>query len=400
MVIVAITAQYPAFDFQGEPLSTDYLHQYMREFVEIGHTAHVYHVSRTYPSYLFTVLRVIGKYSGRAKNLYALYSNVSKHNTMNRFQHDGVAITRYPIKKYKPHGLFPRRGIRKAMAFLLNDMTEMNIKPDILICDFCNPSWLFAKPDMPYPTVFVPHTNDINYLSNYERFIMKVKQCHGWLLFRSERFKELNKRLFEHDDGIKTGLMLSGVPSQMVQYEPTARTGITRIISVAHLIDRKKIDLVIKALKISGIKDYTYEIVGDGPSKDKCIALTRELGLEDNCVFSGECERDEVFRKLRDADCFILLSINETFGMVYIEAMSQGCITIGTRGEGIDGVIIDGVNGYLVNGNDVDALAELLRSLDKKDPCELRGISMAAYATVKEMTHRKLAEQFLATVTK
>lgn len=48
------------------------------------------------------------------------------------------------------------------------------------------------------------------------------------------------------------------------------------------------------------------------------------------------------------SDCFIMISKNEAFGLVYLEAMSAGCITIASRGEGFDGVIIHGVNGFYV----------------------------------------------------
>ena len=54
---------------------------------------------------------------------------------------------------------------------------------------------------------------------------------------------------------------------------------------------------------------------------------------------------------LGQSDVFVLPSVNETFGMVYLEAMSQGCIPIGTSGEGIDGIIENGKNGYLCDRN-------------------------------------------------
>ena len=43
---------------------------------------------------------------------------------------------------------------------------------------------------------------------------------------------------------------------------------------------------------------------------------------------------------------WIMISKNETFGLVYLEAMARGCITIGSRNQGIDGVINHGVNGF------------------------------------------------------
>lgn len=40
-----------------------------------------------------------------------------------------------------------------------------------------------------------------------------------------------------------------------------------------------------------------------------------------------------------------MISRNETFGVVYLEAMAAGCITIASRNVGYDGIIVDRVNG-------------------------------------------------------
>ena len=42
-----------------------------------------------------------------------------------------------------------------------------------------------------------------------------------------------------------------------------------------------------------------------------------------------------------------MISQGEAFGLVYLEAMARGCITIASRGEGFDGIIKDGINGFL-----------------------------------------------------
>ena len=50
---------------------------------------------------------------------------------------------------------------------------------------------------------------------------------------------------------------------------------------------------------------------------------------------------------MRESDIFILPSRNETFGMVYMEAMASGCITVCSKNDGVDGIIRDGINGFL-----------------------------------------------------
>ena len=60
---------------------------------------------------------------------------------------------------------------------------------------------------------------------------------------------------------------------------------------------------------------------------------------------------------LSKSNVFVLPSSPEGFGITYVEAMNNGCIVIGTRGEGIDGFVKDGVNGFLTNV-DVDEISD------------------------------------------
>ena len=70
----------------------------------------------------------------------------------------------------------------------------------------------------------------------------------------------------------------------------------------------------------------------------------------------------------RESDIFILPSENETFGQVFIEAMSCGIPVIGTKVGGIPEIISDSYNGYLVVPDDASILAQKIENLliDKK----------------------------------
>ena len=87
-----------------------------------------------------------------------------------------------------------------------------------------------------------------------------------------------------------------------------------------------------------------------------------------------------------------------TFGMVYVEAMSRGAIPIGSRGEGIDGVIHDGQNGFLLPAGDKDALARLFERLHAMPAEEVRALSQNAWESVEALRADKLAESVLASL--
>ena len=112
--------------------------------------------------------------------------------------------------------------------------------------------------------------------------------------------------------------------------------------------------------------------------------LVAELKMTENVIFMGEIPNHEVQKLMNENYLFILTSVAEGFGIVYPEAMRAGCITIGTKNEGIDGFLKDGENGFLVNP-DVEEIAKLIKQIyeGKFDLEKMRGKAMEA---VKELT--------------
>jgi glycosyltransferase involved in cell wall biosynthesis len=74
----------------------------------------------------------------------------------------------------------------------------------------------------------------------------------------------------------------------------------------------------------------------------------------------GKKSHEEVMQAITDYDIFSLPSYNEGFGIVYVEAMSQGVPVIGVKGQGIEDVIKDGYNGFLAEPQNVNSLIGIL----------------------------------------
>jgi teichuronic acid biosynthesis glycosyltransferase TuaC len=91
--------------------------------------------------------------------------------------------------------------------------------------------------------------------------------------------------------------------------------------------------------------------------------LSGRLDLMERVEFRGKIVHGEVIDLMKEADLFVLPSLREAFGVVYIEAMACGKPVIACRGEGIEDVIEDGVNGILVEPNDVDDLVKKIELL-------------------------------------
>ncbi|WP_372934229.1 glycosyltransferase, partial [Mariniphaga sediminis] len=74
------------------------------------------------------------------------------------------------------------------------------------------------------------------------------------------------------------------------------------------------------------------------------------------------------------------------------------CITIGSKGEGIDGVIRHGENGFLSKAGDHGELAELLRKISGLSANELLTLSNNAIHTASELTDGKVAKNYIESV--
>ena len=167
------------------------------------------------------------------------------------------------------------------------------------------------------------------------------------------------------------------------------------LICVGRLDKNKRVDIIIKAF--SSLKkiypDLKLKIIGEGEEKNNLENLVKTLNLNDSVVFKGIMKNEDVLKEMSKSFIFVLLSINEGFGIVYIEAMNAGCITIGTKKEGIDGFIINGKNGFLVNSN----IDECIKIIDDiySNKYDLEKIREEAKQDVKVLTWEKNAEEYI-----
>lgn len=164
-----------------------------------------------------------------------------------------------------------------------------------------------------------------------------------------------------------------------------------KILTCAHLKPRKNIDKLILACRESD--DVELTVIGGGN------LLKKLKKLDKNVNFLGYLEHDKVLEYMRNSDVFILPSINETFGMVYLEAMSQGCVTVCSENDGIAGIIKNGENGYLVKP-DVESLKKLISDIKNTDKESLNSIRQKAFETSSNLTLEKCAKNYLQQIFK
>ena len=104
-------------------------------------------------------------------------------------------------------------------------------------------------------------------------------------------------------------------------------------------------------------------LVGDGPEMPAVRAEVEDLGLQESVAFLGHV--DDLAEVLPVADVLLLPSLHESFGLVALEAMACGVVPVVTDQGGAGDFIEDGVNGYLLDPQDVAGMSEaVLRLLE------------------------------------
>ena len=103
---------------------------------------------------------------------------------------------------------------------------------------------------------------------------------------------------------------------------------------------------------------------------------------------------------MKGSHVFTLVSEKEAYGMVYIEAMLQGCIVVASKGEGFDGIIKNGENGFLCTAGDEKELYEIYTKIEAMSAEERNKIGQAAINTALHYSEREVAERYLEDILK
>ena len=151
---------------------------------------------------------------------------------------------------------------------------------------------------------------------------------------------------------------------RLAEREPRSSDGAT-ILCVARQYPRKHMGDLLRALAIvrRAVPSARAVIAGDGPEHTALRALAADLGLNEATVFTGALPDEELERLYRHADVFCLPSVQEGFGIVFLEAMACGLPIVATTSAAIPEVVPDRQAGRLVRPGDVEALAHALVEL-------------------------------------
>ncbi|WP_303967196.1 N-acetyl-alpha-D-glucosaminyl L-malate synthase BshA [Sporosarcina ureae] len=165
------------------------------------------------------------------------------------------------------------------------------------------------------------------------------------------------------------------------------------LIHISNFRKVKRIPDIIESFRLID-KQHKAKLllVGEGPEKFDLEEYVESIGLQNDILFLGK--RDDLPELLSISDVMLLLSEKEAFGLVLLEAFACGVPAVANAIGGIPEVVQDGVNGFLVQLGDVQAVADRVTQL-LSDSALYQQMKKHAIQTVQEeFSSDSIVEQY------
>jgi len=161
------------------------------------------------------------------------------------------------------------------------------------------------------------------------------------------------------------------------------------VLTVCRFYPRKRLDVLLEAAAFA--RDIDFRIVGGGPESERLLRIWREKRLENTVTWLGDLSQAALAAEYNRCDAFCLPSVQEGFGIVFLEAMAAGKPIVAARAAAVPEVLSQGV---LVEPESAEALAAALTEL-QRDPERRVALSAQGKAIVGRYDAPRVARMFL-----
>lgn len=397
--ILFLTTMYPDPLRPGTPVC----HYYTKEWVRQGHSVEVITLRSMFPP-IFTFMA--GLFPKLAHRYIGNHVEMDRNMNIIHHEKDGVYVHSMPIFKYIPHGKYPKSSINKALKNICEILKGKDFEPDAIMGHFYNPSMeLIIRLKDFFPkakTSIVFHDSQIGVIKGNYSNIKDLLRQFDMVGGRHKTMTEILNR--EFGPFTHPFVCVSGTPDSFlgseVQDKCFSNKSLRQFLYVGQFTTNKCVLQTVEALhQLYKTEEWHISLVGDGGTcENEVRKYVRDNRLEQNVSFEGRIPRQNIVSYYDHSDCYVMISRSEAFGLVYLEAMSRGCICIGTKGQGIDGIIVDGFNGFLSEGGNIERLKESIDRINKLSAEEKKQISKNAIETARRFSDSNVAKEYLASL--
>lgn len=375
--------------------ATPVVYYFAKEWVRMGNNVTVFHLEPTFPRPFYWFAKLFQ----HKLNTHLGMLVPTEYPEDSEYVVDGIKVYHKKIKKVVPHSRYRYSQIKYALSIII-EQCKKNGVPDVFIGHWDNPQLEilnFLKEKFGKLTCLILHNNEFHYEDIYGKKVKDMFSNIDLLGFRNIFAKK--NYISKYGVPEHSFLAYSGVSEVFIKAGENIIKNINvpvrKFVFVGSLIDRKHPTEIITALhEVYPDGDFEMLYIGDGADRAKIEAEYVRLGSKGKLSFTGRIRREDVINYLKENDVFVMISEGEIFGLVYLEAMSLGLIPVGSRNEGIDGIIVNGKNGFLCEAGNVVELAAILKNIKRMSSEQLTTISQEAKATALDYSDYRAAEKY------
>ncbi len=336
----------------------------------------IFMISRGYPSekYVTNGIFEFDQAKALAKSGHEVIFLVNDIRSLRRkrkwgnesFEKDGVKIEAVNI----PCGKLPKKLLLRIRTAVIRRLYNRCVRkygnPDVIHAHFLEISYATAKAvrNKGVPLVMTEHLSTMNNAVIPEALVRLGRDtyCHY------DTVIAVGKRIaqtIENHFGVKAEIIpnIADTESFCAENSRGHHDGF-RVVSVGALIKRKHMDMLIRAFvrMYQEHQDISLDIFGKGEERENLEALITENKMNGIITLHGARPRKEIAESMKQADCFVLASDVETFGVVCIEAMAMGLPVIATKSGGPEN-FVNNNNGILIKAGNEEVLARALADM-------------------------------------
>ena len=291
---------------------------------------------------------------------------------------DGLTVPVTVINCIRVPGSYKLIGFNSRITKIVKEFN-----PDIIHCHFIWNAYNVLKcfKNNKFPIFLTAHGSDIHTFPKRSSRLRKQTEItlkkaeisifvSEFLLRKAEEIAGDNKKFYFIPNGIDSYFLNK---KRTNPYEDIGKN----IIYVGRLENIKRVDLLPEIL--SDILNFGFNvkmhIVGNGSKKEIIETKAKALNIQEKIVFYGRVEHEDLPDLLVNKDCLLLISENEGWPCVVLEAQACGVPVVGTSNGGIPEAIGDGgivIEDNDVTGNAVKALTQILNNPMSSDSLKER----------------------------
>jgi glycosyltransferase involved in cell wall biosynthesis len=322
---------------------------------------------------------------------------------------DGVEVQRIPVLRQRQEFC----STFEMGTFLLSGLWHSffqvrEFKPDIVHVFFGIPDgpigWMLKRVyGLPYLISLRGADVPSEEVKRFARQYKIVRPFVRWLWRDADAVVAVSNGLREYAFDTLPDASIEVIPNaiELSVFTPPRRRnhdGPVRLLFVGRFNAFKNVETLLEAvscLKAMGVNNFELQLIGDGERRSNLERLAVEKELTRQVRFLGWVDRKAIADRYRHADLFVTATTWEGMPNTVLEGMACGLPVVATRASGLEELVREGVNGYLVDINDPAALAERLADLID-NPYERRRMGKESRRIAEqEFAWEYITEQYL-----